>query len=97
VKAEFEESEGLGCSDKKEYDWFKRSGFDAFDVNAQKSLVILSSRKEQDAPTAFCLLPSTDYGLPLAMYHQLLKEAITNFYSDFCRLTAVFSENTAHY
>jgi hypothetical protein len=43
VKAEFEESEGLGCSDKKEYDWFKRSGFDVFDVNAQKALVILPS------------------------------------------------------
>jgi hypothetical protein len=38
VKAEYEESEGLGCSNKKEFDWFKQSGLDSFDENTKKKV-----------------------------------------------------------
>ena len=41
-KAEYEESERLGFANKKEYDWFKQSDFDAFDVNAKNAMVIFS-------------------------------------------------------
>ena len=42
MKAEFDESVGLGLANKKEFDLYKRSDFDVCDDTAKKAVVLPS-------------------------------------------------------
>ena len=88
MKAEFDESVGLGLANKKEFYFYKENDYDVCDATTIAMIpnavvtpapIYHPYKKEYGVLIVFCLLTPTDYGLLLAMCPQLLKVAITDY------------------